>query len=80
VICPQCHDEFEPRRPHQRYCGKVCRMQHYQQTTGDGALRGVISGVRVLKTGGTSITVQFALPEAQNALKLRPGQVLEVVA
>lgn len=78
--CPQCHGSFEPRRSDQVYCGRRCRMAHYLETAGDGALRAPVKAVKRLKDGSVSVTLRFAPEDAQNAFALMPGQVIEVLS
>lgn len=54
-------------------------MDHYKATLGDGGLRGTITAVRRLKGGGVSVTTRMPPESAQNALRLIPGQSVEVV-
>ena len=78
-ICPHCATDFPPRRADQVYCSPKCRIEHYHATRGDGALRGAITAVRRLKGGGVSVTTRMPPESAQNALRLIPGQSVEVV-
>jgi len=78
--CPQCHHEFEPRRIDQRYCSARCRVRHYAEHVGDGALRARIRGVRKLGSGEISVTLRFSQEEADNAFALTPGQIIEVIS
>ncbi len=79
TTCPHCSAEFEPRRADQVYCSPKCRLEHYKATLGDGGLRGTITAVRRLKGGGVSVTTRLPPESAQNAFRLIPGQVVEVV-
>jgi len=76
--CPQCRREFEPRRPHQVYCRKRCRMAHYAVTRGDGALRGTVRSVKVCSQGDASVTLRFSATDRDNALLVMPGMVVEI--
>ena len=78
-ICPHCATDFPPRRADQVYCSPKCRLEHYKATVGDGGLRGTITAVRKLKGGGVSVTTRMPPESAQNALRLIPGQSVEVV-
>ncbi len=77
MICAECQVEFTPKRPHQRFCSSKCRLENF--ANGDGALRGTVTGVMVVRGGLVSVTVRFPASEAQNALKMVPGAVIEVV-
>mgnify|MGYP001232511310 FL=1 len=79
TTCPHCSAEFSPRRTDQVYCTPKCRMDHYKAALGDGGLRGTITAVRRLKGGGVSVTTRMPPESAQNALRLIPGQTVEVV-
>jgi len=79
-VCPHCQTFFQPRRPDQVYCKPKCRLAHYQSTKGDGALRGRVSSVRRLRHGEVSVIVRFAPGDADNALRMCPGRIVEVVA
>jgi hypothetical protein len=79
MICPQCRDEFVPRRPDQVYCKPVCRLAHYQEALGDGGLRAPIKTVRRMANGGVSVLGIFPPEAAQNAFSLLPGAVVEIV-
>lgn len=76
---PSCGVSFEPKRKDQRYCGAKCRQQFNASRIGDGALRGAVSRVSLLKGGEVSIVLRFAAIDRQNALSLAPGAVVEVV-
>lgn len=77
--CPHCAAEFAPRRADQVYCTAKCRQAHYHATKGDGALRGAITAVRRLTHGRVSVTLRFQPEQADYALRLEPGRVVEVV-
>lgn len=79
MICPHCQSEFEARRADQVYCRQRCRQDHYTATVGDGGLRAAISSVRVLSRGNVSVVLRFKLVDRDNALRLMPGKVVEVV-
>lgn len=79
MICPHppCQKEFEPKRPHQRFCSNSCRVNNFAGS--DKALRGSVSSVCGCRGGQVSVTLRFSGPDAINALKLRIGDVAEVV-
>lgn len=77
MICPQCSKEFEPVR-HQRFCTPKCRVTNYAASAGDGALRGAVTSVRKMKRGIVSIVIRFSPLEAVDALKLSPGEIVEL--
>lgn len=76
---PACGVSFEPKRADQRYCGAKCRQQFNAMRAGDGALRGAVSRVSLLKGGEVSIVLRFAAMDRENALSVVPGAVVEVV-
>jgi hypothetical protein len=78
VTCPECQRDFTPKRPHQRFCSNACRVNNYAGS--DGGLRGAVTSVRKMKRGVVSVVVRFSPLEANNALKLTPGDLLEVIA
>lgn len=77
MICQHCSKPFEPKRPHQKFCCTGCRSAHH--AAGDGGLRAAVSSVRVTKRGGVSVILRFAPIDRENAAKLTPGEMVEVV-
>lgn len=77
MICPECKDDFEPKRPHQRFCSNSCRVNNFAGS--DGGLRGTVSAVRKCKGDVVSVTLRFPVSEALDALRLGIGQPIEVV-
>lgn len=77
---PACGVLFEPKRPDQRYHNPKCRQQFNAMRTGDGALRGAVSRVSMLKGGEVSVVLRFAAMDRENALQVVPGQLVEVIA
>lgn len=75
MICAHCQNEFTQGRAHQRFCSPRCRVKNH----GDGGLRGVVSRVSKTKRGGVSVVIRFSAIEADNALSLDPGTLIEVV-
>lgn len=41
-------------------------------------MRGVVSSVRMLKRGGVSVTLRFAMDERDRAAQLEPGKIVEI--
>jgi hypothetical protein len=80
IVCGlmSCRAPFKPRKPWQRYCCDAHRREA-NRLRGDGALRGVISTMRVLRSGEVSITLRFGLEEREGALQLAPGNVMEIL-
>jgi hypothetical protein len=76
---PSCGVSFEPKRKDQRYCGAKCRQQYNAMRVGDGALRGAVSRVSLLKGGEVSIVLRFAAMDRDNALQVEPGRLVEVL-
>ena len=79
TTCPHCAKEFSPKRADQVYCSPKCRIDHYHANKGDGALRGAVTAVRRLAGGRVSVTLRFQPEQADYALRLVPGRVVEVV-
>ena len=79
TVWPRCAADFAPKRADQVYCTAKCRLAHYHATKGDGALRGAITAVRRLTHGRVSVTLRFQPEQADYALRLEPGRVVEVV-
>jgi hypothetical protein len=77
MICPECQKDFEPKRPHQRFCSNTCRVDHH--SANDGGLRGAVTAVRKCKGDLVSVTLRFPLTDGLNALKLSPGDFVEVL-
>jgi len=78
-MCPHCKAEFEPKRADQVYCGKRCRLTHNEERRGDGALRGAVSSVRVLRRGNVSVVLRFLPVDRDNASQLTPGTLVEIL-
>lgn len=78
MICAHCPREFQPKRPHQRFCSAKCRAAAHSAHSGDGGLRGVVSRVSLLKGGEVSIVLRFAAIDRENALSCHPGGIVEV--
>jgi hypothetical protein len=53
IHCDNCHKQFEPTREDQRFCCQDCRHAWHRFN-----IPGTISGVRALKAGKWSITIQ----------------------
>lgn len=68
---------FHPVKPWQKFCSPRCRTQAY--VGGDGAMRGVVSKVSVMRRGVVSVVVRFDLEDRDRAQGLTPGDVIEVV-
>jgi hypothetical protein len=77
LICPECQKEFTPKRPHQRFCSSSCRVNNFAGS--DKGLRGAVTAIRKCKGDCVSVTVRFADSDALNALKLRIGEIAEVI-
>lgn len=79
MICtePTCAKEFTPKRPHQKFCSTPCRMANFAGKA--GGLQGTVASLRKLQGGGVSIIVNFPASDADNALKLNVGDMVEVV-
>jgi hypothetical protein len=76
MICPECQKDFTPKRPHQRFCSNTCRVNNFAGS--DGGLRGAVSRVSVLKEGAVSVVVRFTPLDRERAMKLTPGELIEV--
>lgn len=75
--CRHCGGTFTARKGWQLYCSPRCRSQHHG--LGDGALRGVVSKVSVMRRGVVSVVLRFDLTERERAQALTPGDVLEIM-
>src|ERR1700692_4066387 len=76
MTCPECQRDFTPKRPHQRFCSNACRVNNHHGS--DGGLRGAVTSVRKMKRGVVSVVVRFTPLEAAAALKLTPGEIVEI--
>jgi hypothetical protein len=72
----QCGKAFTPRKPWAVFCGPKCRTTWHEQD--DGALRAVVSSVRLTKRGGVSMIVRFDPMDRDAALGIDPGAVVEI--
>lgn len=79
MICAGCQREFEPKRSDQKYHSPKCRQDHYAANLGDGALRGAVSRVSLLKGGKVSVVLTFLPIDRDNALQVMPGSMVEVL-
>ena len=77
VGCLHCGGSFRPRKRWQRFCSPKCRTAHH--AAADGALRGVVSKVSVMRRGKVSVVVHFDLEDRERAGGLTPGDVIEVL-
>lgn len=77
--CLQCHNDFTQHRPHQKYCSKACRLAHHEAHPLSDGSRATVKTVRVLKSGRVSAVMHFAIDERERALRLTPGEAVNVV-
>lgn len=80
AICayPLCRVRFAPRKPWQRFHSTECRHAFHRTQT-DGGLRGTVKSVRLLKRGEVSITLRFGIEEREEALRMEPGKLAEIL-
>jgi hypothetical protein len=76
-VCRHCSAPFKPRKPWQIFCQKPCRNA-YHESQGDGGMRAKVSGARLLKGGGVSVTLRFAAADKDAAMLLEPGRTVEL--
>ena len=76
--CLQCSNDFTPRRTHQKFCGKACRVAHHETHQSTNGTAATVKSLRVLKSGKVAAVMHFALDERERALRLTPGQAVSV--
>lgn len=81
AICEwqSCAKPFKKRKRWQRFHSPECRHA-FHASQGDGAMRGVVKSVRVLKRGEVSVILRFGIEAREDVLKLEPGVLAEVSA
>lgn len=76
--CAHCPREFQPKRPHQRFCSAKCRAaSHAQKQT--GVVPAAVSRVTILKGGVRSVVLRIDPIAANNAFSLESGRLLGLV-
>jgi hypothetical protein len=78
--CLQCQQPFEPRRVHQKFCSKACRLAAHQAHPSDQGPSAQVKTVRVLSSGKISMTVNFDAIERERAIRFAPKQPVQVIA
>lgn len=83
VKCENCHNEFEPTRPNQRFCpnnGKCRNEWHAKQNARDG-IPVRIAGARTLKAGVRSITLHIPADQVTRLAvqSIAPGQLAKLI-
>lgn len=78
IVCAcGCGSTFAPSKPWQRFATARCRADFHARRADQG-MRGVVSSVRMLKRGGVSVTLRFAMDERDRAAQLEPGKIVEI--
>jgi len=78
--CLQCQQPFTQRRSHQKFCGKACRLENHAAHKPEYGTAAKVKAVRILRSGKVSIVVHVPLDERERALRLTPGQDVQMVA
>ena len=78
TTCVHCHEPFEPKRPHHKFCKPSCRQAHFDAHPLTEGTAATVKTLRILKSGKVSAVMHFGQDERERALKLTPGQLVSV--
>jgi len=68
MICPECQQEFVPKRQKQRFCSGPCRSAWHRHEN----LPGTVSSIKQLANGQWSVTSHYPqLPPLQRGQRCR---------